>query len=697
MTSSTYSYAMRGPVWALVVTVLGLHIAAAVAPELLWGGHHLSFVPLPYQIATYVLVFALAVPFVHETTILALARKVGRWTRSRCWRFTHTVAAVAVLGPLAFYGLQIEHTIFGDTTVRLSELEGESSPVAPWYRGDTIVRFYLHSLFEWLWNADTAQSFAVTSILYGVVFLVAAAGITRRLAHTAAEAGLLFGALTTSGTLLLFCGYIEVYSSTVALEVLFLWSVTAYSFGSVRLWLPVALLLILGFFHVLGMFVGPALACAVIYRQGLDRLLGPFWRRRFLFVFLTVCVVGGWLLYQFVRPTSAIPLIHPYEHIPYTLLSPGHILYLINENILVALPGWMALFVVVFLSSNGRAAPNSATKQSEAQPSNDTAEEISLKALIAGGVVSFAMMGVVNPFLGRLDWDLMSIHSPVWVLMGTYLLVVRSRRFGGISSHTTTVIVTLSLFHTIPWIVLQQFPARAAKAIEAMVEDDLHRAGDRNLKLGIRFEELGFIDEAIHQYEKAIEWDEGYYLSYYNLGRIYEKLSDWERSIFYYLKAIELNPSYPKTYNNLGGIYHRNRRLAEAVTNYERAAELDPRHAGAHANLGLVHYELGNYQDAVDAYERCLDINPTIDHVYFNLGAAYGKRGDYLQAARALRQFVARRPMVAAGYLNLANAYRQIGDVASASAAYGKFVELAPDDPHAAAAIAFLNDSSKQR
>ena len=347
---------MRGPVWALVVVVLGLHLAAAAAPELLWGGHHLSFVPLPYQIALYVLVLVLAVPSLQDATILAFAKSLGRRVRLLRWRFGCAVAAAVVLGIAVFCGLQIQHTIFGDATVRLSELNGASAPVAPWYRGDTVVRFYLHSLFKWLWNPDPAQSFAATSILYGVFFLIAAAGITRRLAHTAAEAGLLFGALTTSGFVLLFCGYIEVYSSTVALELLFLWGVVTYSADSVRLWLPATLLLLLGFFHVLGLFVGPALAYAIIYRHGLDRHLGPVWRRRCLFVLIAASVLGGWALYQLVRPTSAIPLVQSCGHIPYTLLSSAHILYLVNESILVALPGWMALFVAIFLSSKDPAS-----------------------------------------------------------------------------------------------------------------------------------------------------------------------------------------------------------------------------------------------------------------------------------------------------------------------------------------------------
>ena len=183
VTSLPHSYAMRGPVWALVVVVLGLHLAAAAAPELLWGGHHLSFVPLPYQIALYVLVLVLAVPSLQDATILAFAKSLGRRVRLLRWRFGCAVAAAVVLGIAVFCGLQIQHTIFGDATVRLSELNGASAPVAPWYRGDTVVRFYLHSLFKWLWNPDPAQSFAATSILYGVFFLIA-----KRRHHTPAGA-----------------------------------------------------------------------------------------------------------------------------------------------------------------------------------------------------------------------------------------------------------------------------------------------------------------------------------------------------------------------------------------------------------------------------------------------------------------------------------------------------------------------------
>jgi len=420
-----------------------------------------------------------------------------------------------------FWSLPVQHNIFGDTTYRLAEVAADDPPGGSFYTRhtqDPLVRYYLHQSFHSWWGWTPEQSYTSISAGLGIAYLLALLAISRRLGRTAAEQILLFGAASTSGYMLLFFGYVETYSSVLATVMLFLWATLKYADGEVGLWLPAATLLPVGGSHLLALFPAPALLCAVLYRHGwhLRLHLRPWPHARLRLETMPLLVISStvawWALFQLVRPGSVVPLLTSAEHIPYTVFDPIHLAEIANQHMLVALPAWMALFLAVWVGRRdpdrvqppGRHPRSGRRADSERVEKNrdPKAELLAVSALVSG-----CMMAVVNPALGRLDWDLMSMHAPVWVLAATHFFITRCRRSQiPVSARVTAVILMLSLAHTAPWIVLQQYPNKVVTSIEAMIRWDLHRHGDRILKLGVRLEDMGFTKAAIRQYKKAVGW-----------------------------------------------------------------------------------------------------------------------------------------------------------------------------------------------
>ena len=682
----------------LVALVLGLHLGGSLFPAALWGVHHLGFYPSWIQALCYLSVLALLAPpvngFIHRLADhLAPFGRLFSQSRSQAL----LALGAACLGTCLFVAFPISHTLFGDSSARITEIAAELPPQGPWYAlhsHDTWLRYHLHHLFATWWNWDARTSYVFLTDLFGFIFILASAGTAFLLGTDGTERFLLFGAQVSAGFVLLFFGYTEVYNSVVVSTLIFLWATLAYAGGKCPLWVPLLALLCVGFFHLMGLFTAPALLYAAIRRHGLERHI-PSRLRAWLVPSLVIgSVAAGWLLFWILRPWAVIPLYgpieaHAYKSVPYNFFSPGHLAEQFNQHLLVALPGWLGLFLGYLAGGNG-------THRNEAY----------LRLLIVGALTSSAMMSLVNPALGRLDWDLMTIFAPGWVLMGTYFFVLRFRHKPSFK-YCAVVLLSLSLFHTVPWIAVQRDLPRTVQSVEAMIELDPHRRGARNLKLGARFEEAGFLEAAIHQYEKALEWDDRNHLNYYNMGRALDKAGQVEGAIAYYQKCINLRPDYANGYNSTAKAHHKTGRLEAAIPYYEKTLELIEQQQqrtrplvqpeadllSAYDHLATIYHELGRFEQAISVCQRSLEQQPESAHAYFTMGVSQLRLKRYEAAVESFKQHLATEPDRAETHLNLGVAYAQTGQLNRAKETFKRFLSLAPHSPQAPKITEFLREN----
>ncbi|MDA0333645.1 MAG: hypothetical protein O2782_00575 [bacterium] len=515
------------------------HLAAwsAWGRGALWGLHQAAFLPYWVPVTLLGILAVALLPAVADaamTTLRALALPMRRLHRLA---LPASICAVA-LG--LFLTFPVEHGLLGDADARLAEVSADTLP-GVWFRlhaNDTAVRHLLHHSLGVALGWTPWQSYAAISSAWGLVLLASGwhlCGLLTQRGETSRL--LLFAPLATSGYMLFFFGYVEVYGSVAALGILLLVATVRYARRQTGLWQPALVWFVLSGHHALGSLAGASLVLAILRRHGLDRRLPGILSRNLSWIVAIGSGLAAWLFFLWVRPTSAIPLLTPYEHIPYTLLDPLHLADVANFALLAALPAVIALAATWLCPTPTKPAPDAC---------------LELVAAAAGSTA--ILMFIVNPSLGRLDWDLMAMHAPLWILAGAVALErVLWQHPAGLRYATWALLVT-SLFHTLPWIALQRTPARLVRAVEAMVSSDPHQAGSRGLKLGVRFENLGFVDAAERQYELAIERDPGSSLACYNLGRIYDQRGDLHRAGAYYERATRLDSTLPRAWNNLGAL-----------------------------------------------------------------------------------------------------------------------------------------------
>jgi tetratricopeptide (TPR) repeat protein len=175
--------------------------------------------------------------------------------------------------------------------------------------------------------------------------------------------------------------------------------------------------------------------------------------------------------------------------------------------------------------------------------------------------------------------------------------------------------------------------------------------------------------------ERLVTW------AHNGLGNVYDELGRYEEAIAEYQRAIELDPKDAYPHNGLGNVYYELGRYDEALAEYERAIELDPKYAYPHNGLGSVYYELGRYDDAIAEYERAIELNPTDGGFYYNLGNANVSLERHEEAIQTYLKAIELKPDYLPAYLALGRTYRQLDRYEELARHSQRARELlAPDD-----------------
>lgn len=111
--------------------------------------------------------------------------------------------------------------------------------------------------------------------------------------------------------------------------------------------------------------------------------------------------------------------------------------------------------------------------------------------------------------------------------------------------------------------------------------------------------------------------------TYVNRGITYGSKGQYDQAISDFNKALEINPTLTQAYVNRGIAYGLKGQHDQAISDYNKALELDPRNAGAYYYRGLAYGRKGQYDQAISDYSKALEINPKLAQAYYNRGLAY--------------------------------------------------------------------------
>ena len=119
----------------------------------------------------------------------------------------------------------------------------------------------------------------------------------------------------------------------------------------------------------------------------------------------------------------------------------------------------------------------------------------------------------------------------------------------------------------------------------------------------------------------------------YNSGR-------YDQAVAEYQRAIELEPGNSDAYRRRGIAYQADGQVDPALSEYRRAIQVEPSYYRNHQALGDFWFKLGNYDQAVENWLRAVKLAPAEPRVRTDLGQAYLNSGRFLEAEAQLRRAI---------------------------------------------------------
>src|SRR3984893_15454124 len=133
--------------------------------------------------------------------------------------------------------------------------------------------------------------------------------------------------------------------------------------------------------------------------------------------------------------------------------------------------------------------------------------------------------------------------------------------------------------------------------------------------LGLFYEQQRNLDEAILQYETALQIQSAMQEARYNLSKAVTQTNlgnaltgkgQLNAAVRHYSRAVELRPDYADGHFNLGHVLLCQGRLDDAIAEYEKTLSIQPDDAEAHASLGNALLQKGKLGLAIEQYEKAI-------------------------------------------------------------------------------------------
>jgi tetratricopeptide (TPR) repeat protein len=208
---------------------------------------------------------------------------------------------------------------------------------------------------------------------------------------------------------------------------------------------------------------------------------------------------------------------------------------------------------------------------------------------------------------------------------------------------------------------------------------DPHNAVARN-NLGTALLKKGDADEAINQYRQAIQDDPGYILARINLANQLLPKGQVDEAIIQYQEALKIDPDDPAALHNLGNALLQKGDVDEAIAQYQHEIKINPDYALAYYNLGNALAQKGQADNAISQYQEALKLDPNYALAHANLGNVLYQKGQADEAINQYQQALKMNPDDAAVHNNLAAALLQKGRIDEAAVQFEAALKIHPEN-----------------
>jgi tetratricopeptide (TPR) repeat protein len=176
---------------------------------------------------------------------------------------------------------------------------------------------------------------------------------------------------------------------------------------------------------------------------------------------------------------------------------------------------------------------------------------------------------------------------------------------------------------------------------KAIIYSNQHSYFVKHYNRGITLNSVADYDEAVEEFEKAVQVEPGYAKGHVNLGVTYSLLGEEDKAMATFMKAVEVDPTEPEAWRNLGITYRNLKEYDKARDAYEKLVELDPEDMDGTEALGEMYLMVDDYEKALGAFTKVAEVNGEDPWVQFQVGSANFSMKDFEAAAAAYQKAAA--------------------------------------------------------
>lgn len=141
--------------------------------------------------------------------------------------------------------------------------------------------------------------------------------------------------------------------------------------------------------------------------------------------------------------------------------------------------------------------------------------------------------------------------------------------------------------------------------------NSLYSGGLTRFAKGSTLYQQGKLQEAIQEFEGALEVNPRMVTAHINLIALYGQLDQFDKAEQHFKAAVELDPGWVEVYYNWGMFLVRHGKQAQAAEMFQKAVEINPSYPEAQVQLAMLLDQSGRSKEAAAHYERALEVNPT--------------------------------------------------------------------------------------
>jgi hypothetical protein len=587
--------------------------AAALLPQgrelRLWGINHLAFYSWPVKLGALALMALAFVPAIARAAYGGIDRfhgliatggsrsnlVIGIISVVSVFFFYHARAATHLLGDGALLVQSFEASYAGHATVMMRSVGAilANDQINP---GTTLVFYWAVKAAVTVFNVTVTDGLILLPCLLGGVFVFLLMLLLRRARFQ-----------TPLGTWLLVLG-VSTASLVYAPIFIVLSAYVITSFSVIhrrrRLWLPVVLLVASCFLHIQSVVFAPSLLFLLMWHlaRGRRRLIVRYGAPALAVLTLVLAAAARAVNVpgDFYLPLTA-------DTQGYGVVSPGHLLDMINEVLL--------LFPVALFA--GAAWWVSASSRRRGEKTRSEGEWFSLpvewRFVLLMLFPCLLYMTLFKPEIGMArDWDLFTM---TWVAIAPLTLLVVNRYLAAAHpsvdafARASVPAMVIALVLGMSWFGVNASSDRTTDRYESILAYDQTHVGYAYENLASYYESKGMLPKAIGAMEAGAR-SSGNPRIYARLAALYDRNGDTDGAIEMLYDTLSKHPAHAKVRAKLLELLEKRFRVDELMEVAREGVRHNPTDPVFHFALGESLIRTGDIDAGLELFRTCLTLNP---------------------------------------------------------------------------------------